>query len=83
VPQYQYKVLYGLPPGSRPGLLVARETKEKMLSPDRLEEQLNILSSEGWEVIASHTGTWGAFVLGGGFQTPVLHVMLRRPRTTE
>jgi len=64
-------------------LLVARETKDQMLSPSRLEEQLNILSGEGWEVIASHTGTWGAFVLGAGFETPVLHVMLRRLRTAQ
>ena len=81
--QYEYRVLYALLPGARPGILVASETKEQLLPASELEEQLNVLSGEGWEVLASHTGTWGTFFFGIGCQTPVLHVMLRRPRPAE
>ena len=83
MPQYEHKVLYALLPGARPGALVARETKDQLLPASDLEEQLDVLSGEGWEVFASHTGMWGTFFFGSGCQTPVLHVILRRPRPAE
>jgi hypothetical protein len=43
------------------------------------EKAVNDLIVEGWEVFASHTGTFGSSMLGSGQQSPVLIFVLRRP----
>jgi hypothetical protein len=43
------------------------------------EKAVSDLVAEGWEVFASHTGTFGSFMLGSGQQSPVLIFVLRRP----
>jgi hypothetical protein len=40
------------------------------------EKAVNDRIAEGWEVFASHTGTFGIFI---GQQSPVLIFVLRRP----
>ena len=43
------------------------------------EKALNDFIAEGWEVFASHTGTFGSSIMGSGQHAPVLIFVLRKP----
>jgi hypothetical protein len=45
-----------------------------------IEQQLNELIADGWEVVSANASSYGLFVFGCGNQEPVVTFNLRRPR---
>ncbi len=66
---YEYKILSGVP--SSPSL-----------DWSTFERSLNLLVSQGWEVVSTNASSYGVFVLGGGSLRPVQTFVLRRSTRT-
>jgi hypothetical protein len=69
--RFEYRIVSGSPS--------AKGFWGRSLDWSSAEKAVNDLVAEGWEVFASHTGTFGSFMLGSGQQAPVLIFVLRRP----
>jgi hypothetical protein len=74
MPQHEYKIFSG----------VAKVTKAgKSIDWSTVEQQLNGLIAEGWEVVSTNASSYGLLVVGCGSQEPVVTFILRRPRQTQ
>jgi hypothetical protein len=69
--RFEYRIVSGSP--NAKGFL------GQSLDWSSAEKAVNGLVAEGWEVFASHTATFGSFMLGSGQQAPVVIFVLRRP----
>jgi hypothetical protein len=70
MPQHEYKIFSG----------VAKFTKAgKSIDWSTVEQQLNGLIAERWEVVSANASSYGLLVVGCGSQEPVVTFILRRP----
>ena len=70
---FEYKIFSGVPKMTQGGQLIDWSA---------VEAQLNELVSHGWELVSSHSATYGMEVLASGSQEPVITFVLRRERQT-
>jgi hypothetical protein len=71
--EVEYKLFSGVPKMAKGG---------QSIDWSAVETQLNDLVSQGWEVVSSHTATYGLEVLASGSHEPVITFVLRRQRRT-
>jgi hypothetical protein len=71
MPQYDYKLFSGVSKFAKGGQSIDSST---------VEQQLNGLIAERWEVVSAHASSCGLLVFARGSQEPVVTFILRRPR---
>jgi hypothetical protein len=69
MPQYEYKSFSGVSKFTKAGKLIDWST---------VEQQLNGLIAERWEVVSANASPCGLLVFGCGSQEPVVTFILRR-----
>ena len=69
--EYEYKIISGVPKMTKGG---------QSIDWSDVEERLNHLVTEGWEVVSSNTTSYGLLVFGCGSQEPVTTFVLRKSR---
>ena len=65
---YEYKVLYGSPPGAMLMPWASQEVREE-IGPGSLEKKMNTLANEGWEMVSASTNSVGGFLYRGTHAT--------------
>jgi hypothetical protein len=71
MPMCEYKIFSGVPKMTKGGQSIDWST---------VEQQLNRLISDGWEVVSANASSYGLLVFACGSQEPVVTFILRRPR---
>jgi hypothetical protein len=69
MPQYDYKIFSGVSKFTKGG---------RSIDWSNVEQQLNGLIAERWEVVSANTSPCGLLVFGSGSQEPVVTFILRR-----
>lgn len=73
MPQYEFKIFSRVPKMS--SIATGRSMDWSIV-----EQDLNGLLMEGWEVFSASTNSYGFWIFGIGSQDPIVTFTLRRPR---
>jgi hypothetical protein len=71
MPQYEYKIFSGVPKFRKAG---------QSIDWSAVEQQLNGLVADGWEVVSANASSYGLLVVGCGSQEIIVTFIVRRAR---
>jgi hypothetical protein len=71
MPQHEYKIFSGMPKTTKWGRSIDWST---------VEQQLDALIAQGWEIVSANASGIGLMVFGCGSIEPAMTFTLRRPR---